>query len=153
MVLDESSVTSGATTHFTDLGVSFTRSGTLEFDGDTLRAALTSNFDDVVTALSANRTANSLASDDPKGLAGDLTQYIEDLIDDGGLIDNRITTAEDQIDRYEDDLKALEEKMVRIEQRYVAQFTAMEQAVDRFESLRESLKTQFENMPFTNSNN
>ena len=151
MVLDESSVTSGDITHFTSLGVSFTRSGTLEFDGDTLRAALASNFDDVVTTLSADRTANSLSSDAPKGLAGDLTQYIEDLIDDGGLIDNRVTTAEDQIDRYEEDLRALEDKMVRIEERYVAQFTAMEQAVDRFESLRESLKSQFENMPFSNS--
>lgn len=153
MVLDESSVTSGDITHFTSLGVSFTRSGTLEFDTDVMRAALTSNFSDVITTLSADRTADSIASDDPKGLAGDIVQYIEDLIDDGGLIDNRVTTAEDQIDRYEDDLKALEEKMVRIEQRYVAQFTAMEQAVDRFESLRESLKSQFENMPFTNSNN
>ena len=153
MVLDESSVTSGDMTHFTSLGVSFTRSGTLEFDGDTLRAALTSNLDDVITVLSADRTANSLSSDSTKGLAGDLTQYIEDLIDDGGLIDNRVTTAEDQIDRYEDDLKALEDQMVRIEERYVAQFTAMEQAVDRFESLRESLKSQFENMPFSNSGN
>jgi len=130
--------------------VSFTRVGTLEFDADKLRSALSANFDDVVTVLSANRTSASRSNDDPKGLAGDLSQYIEDLIDDGGLLDSRVNTAEDQIDRYQDDLAALEEKMVRIEQRYVAQFTAMDQAVDRFESLRESLKSQFENMPFSN---
>lgn len=151
MVLDESSVTSGDVTHFSSLGVSFTRSGTLELDSDVLRSALTSNLTDVVTALSADRTADSASNDDPKGLAGDLVQYIEDLTDDDGLIENRLNTAEDQIDRYQDDLKALEDKMVRIEERYVAQFTAMEQAVDRFESLRESLKSQFENMPFSNS--
>ena len=150
LVLDESSVTSGEISHFTDLGVSFTRVGTLEFDADKLRSALSANFDDVVTVLSANRTSASRSNDDPKGLAGDLSQYIEDLIDDGGLLDSRVNTAEDQIDRYQDDLAALEEKMVRIEQRYVAQFTAMDQAVDRFESLRESLKSQFENMPFSN---
>lgn len=150
LVLDESSVTSGDISHFTDLGVSFTRVGTLEFDADKLRSALSTNFEDVVTVLSANQTSASNSNDDPKGLAGDLSRYIEDLIDDGGLIDNRVSTAEDQIARYQDDLTALEEKMVRIEERYVAQFTAMDQAVDRFESLRESLKSQFENMPFSN---
>ena len=42
--------------------------------------------------------------------------------------------------------------MSQIYERYLAQFTVMEQKVDQLNSTREYLKTALENLPYTNQN-
>ena len=136
-----------------DLGIQFELSGQMTVDNTKLQAKLDTSFDDVAKFFSANtsrQTATGIAS---RGLAGDMVKYLSDQTSSTGVIKSQEDTLKQSQGRYEAQLEALDLRMEQIRARYVTQFTAMEQAVDQFNSLRESLTTQFENMPFTKKNN
>jgi len=150
LILNGSSTPGEAISSLNDLGIQFNRQGDLEVDIETLRSQLTSNFDDVVTMFSANTSNQSEFGEAGRGLAGDLHRQLNDLMANDGIIQSRISSRETVVSRNESDLEDLNIQMEQVYERYLAQFIAMEQAVDNLNSLRDSLEVQFENLPFSN---
>jgi flagellar hook-associated protein 2 len=141
-------VGSGSIANISDLGLTANLDGTIDIDSERLAAVLQSSEVDVA-AFFSGLGANT---DNVDGFAGAVSSRIGQIIEDGGIIDGKIDTAENSVDRFQEQLEKLEMRMEAVRARYMMQFTAMEQAVDQFNSLKDSLKTQFENMPFTNKN-
>jgi len=153
MVTRVSTTPSGEVNYFSDIGVSITRSGTLQIDESTLATALSTNFSDVVSALSADTEDQSEFGTASRGLAGDASKQITDLISSSGPIRTVTDNAEAKSAQFAIELEDLDSRMEAIRARYVAQFAAMESLVDQMNSTREYLKTQLENLPFTNKKN
>lgn len=153
MVTSVSSTPSGNVNYFSDLGVSVTRTGNLQIDEEALSSALTDNFSDMVQALSAGTDDQSELGVADRGLAGDASKRIVDLISSSGPIRAVTDNADDRSAEYEIALADLDDRMVAIRARYVAQFSAMESLVDQMNNTREYLKTQLDNLPFTNRDN
>lgn len=138
--------------YLSDLGITFNLSGEMELDADKLDSQLSDNFESVITFFTADIENQSAYSEDARGLAGDVVSWISDQVASDGVIETRQTSTESEIDRYRDQLEQLDLRMEAIRSRYLTQFTAMEQIVDQFNSLQDSLKSQFDNMPFTSKN-
>jgi len=153
MMTSVSSTPGENVTVLADLGIQFELGGQMTVDGTKLQAKLDGSFDDVATFFSANTNRQTTTGVASRGLAGDMVKYLADQTSSTGVIKSQEDTLKQSRGRYEAQLEALDLRMEQIRARYVTQFTAMEQAVDQFNSLRESLTTQFENMPFTNKNN
>ena len=153
MVTQISTTPSGDINYFSDLGVSITRSGTLTIDESALATALSTKFSDVVSALSADTEDQTEFGVASRGLAGDASKTITDLISSSGSIRTVTDNAEAKSAQYTIDLEDLDSRMAAIRARYVSQFASMESLVDQMNSTREYLKTQLENLPFTNQNN
>lgn len=153
VLISESSSGSGQINFLNDLGVRLDRYGKLEIDDTRLSNALENNFDDVVTFFSANTDNQSNLGEAARGLAGDAVYLINNLMASDGVIKTQTSGLETRIQSYEVELSELDDRMSRIYDRYLAQFTAMEIAIDEMNALRDSLKSQLENLPFTSNNN
>ena len=153
MVTQVSSTPSGDINYLSDLGVSISRSGTLQIDESDLATALSTKFSDVMSALSADTEDQSEFGVASRGIAGDASKQIADLISSSGAIRTVTDNAEAKSARYAIELEDLDSRMEAIRARYVSQFAAMESIVDQMNSTREYLKTQLENLPFTSQNN
>lgn len=149
MVTAVSTTPSGSISYFADIGVSITRSGTLEIDDDRLDSTLSTSFSDVVAALSAGTSNQTEIGSASRGLAGDASKQIADLLSSGGTIKTLVSNAEERKDEYQDALQDLNTRMESIRSRYVKQFAAMESLVDEMNNTKDYLKTQLENLPFT----
>ena len=147
-----SSTPSDAYTYLNDIGIQFNRSGQLEIDDDRLADALTSNFDDVVTLLSADTDDQSIYGEADRGLAGDAIQTLTELMASDGAIMTQTNNLSTRIGDYEEQLDDLDRRMTQVYDRYLAQFTAMETAIDELNSTRDYLKSAFEGLPFSNRN-
>ena len=138
--------------YLNDIGVSFTRYGLLEVDEDRLDSALNDNFSDVVSIFSADTNNQSNLGDADRGVAGDAIVAIRQLMATDGALLQATDTLENKAADYADDLADLERRMDQIRSRYLAQFTAMEKAIDEINSTKDYLTTALEGLPFTNKN-
>jgi len=150
MVTGISSTPSGDINYFADFGVSFQRDGSLSINETTLDAALTSSFDDIVQALSAGTENQTEYGELSRGLAGDASKEITDLLSSTGSITRVVTNAEEAITDYEQDLDDLEDRMQRVYDRYLSQFTAMQSIVDQMNNTRSYLEQQMKALPYNN---
>jgi len=150
MVTSASSTPGDSLTYLSDIGVRMTREGTLEIDETDLQEALNSNYTDVMTLISANTENQSMLGDLDRGIAGDAIVTIREFTNSAGSIKERTSLAQEKISGYESDLDALDVRMKAISKRYLSQFTAMEQIVDRMNSTREFLKQQIDALPYNN---
>jgi flagellar hook-associated protein 2 len=73
------------------------------------------------------------------GFAQKLEGKLQPLVEAGGLLDKRITGADDEIKRIKDSLTRFDDRMTLREKRYRAQFTALEQAMSRSQSMQADL--------------
>ena len=78
---------------------------------------------------------------------------LSDLLASDGPVRSRVTNIENRVNGYEADLADLDRRMEQIYNRYLAQFTAMETAIDQMNSTREYLESALQGLPFTNKNN
>ena len=152
MFTEASSTPGESLSYLSDLGIGMTRSGTLEINETLLADALSANYADVVTMLSADTENQSEYGVLDRGIAGDALATISELTGTDGLIRSRTSLAEGRIADYESDLEALSVRMEMVSQRYLKQFTAMEQIVDRMNSTREFLEQQIDALPYNNRN-
>lgn len=152
LLSDASSGATSAATVLSDLGLEFDLTGKLSVDETELDAKLESNFESVTSFFSNNIENQVTTTESDRGMAGDLIALIETQLASGGQISLRQDLMESKVTDYEVQLEDLDRRMEAVRARYVTQFAAMEQAVEQFNSLRESLKSQFDNMPFTNKN-
>ena len=146
VVTSESSTGTGSMTHFSSMGVSISREGTLELDETRLDTALTSSFDDLVTALTAGTNDQSPFGDASRGIAGDASALIQNFLKSTGSVSQSIVNAESRKSEYETRLADLEARMERVKERYVAQFSAMEAIVNQMKSTGDYLTNQFKAM-------
>ena len=133
-----------------DMGISINRYGVLELDEQKLDQALTNNYTDIVKVFSANTDDQSTTSSNPAGIAGDIEKLISDVTGSQGYFTTQNTALEAHSTRYDEDLKELEERMEKVEERYNKQFLAMQKVIDEMNNTRESLISSLEYLPFTN---
>ena len=139
----ESSTASGGISTLRDLGLGVQLSGDLTIDEDTYASVISSNLSDVVTMLTANTDNQSDFDGGSKGLALDSSLVLKGMLDTSGPINSRQATAESKVEDYEAQLADLEKRLAATQQRYIAQFAAMESLVQRSKSTGDYLKGQF----------
>ena len=137
-------------TYLNDIGVSFNRYGSLTIDDTRLSSALSSNFGDVVSIFSADTNNQSNFGTASRGLAGDALQIISDLVATDGPIMTTTSNLESRAKDFTEDLEDLDRRMEAIQARYIAQFTAMNAAIDQINSTKDYLKDALAGLPFTN---
>ena len=146
-----SSTASGAVDAVRDLGISVNRYGKLEFNETKYDSLIKTNWDDVVTMLTAGTTNQSLFSASSKGLGQDVATIINGLkastLDgdsQNGLIANRTAGLTKSEESYQVELTKLEARMSMLYQRYLNQFTAMETLMNSLNTTRDYMKGQLD---------
>jgi flagellar hook-associated protein 2 len=128
------------------LGISIDQTGVMSVDSTKLNSALSTNFSDVVTALT-NNSENSFNLPGAKaGIAGDASATITDWLSSTGLIKRQTDNANTQNTKYQTDLDALNTRMDALLKRYQTQFAAMDSLVGSVNSKKTSLKSSFDGM-------
>jgi len=146
MFVGDSSTAGTSLTAFRDLGLDIDRTGVMSLDDTALDAALTDNFDDVVTLFSANTNSQTEWGTANRGIAGDAIKRINDLISSRGTIMTQSEGSQQRIDDYQEKLEALNTRMESLLARYTKQFGIMETMVGQSNAMRDSLKSTFEGM-------
>lgn len=144
LLLNNSNTPSGSINALRDIGVSITRTGTLELDTVKLDNALSSAPNDVVTMLTANKENKSYIGTLPLGLVGEAIKRINALTSPTGQIASQKNNASNLTKRYQDDLKKLDDRLTILQTRYAKQFAAMDSFVGSVNSQKSSLKSSFE---------
>lgn len=143
-----------------DLGLAMQKDGKLAFEPLTgeakLEVALENHFDGVVKMLTnnADHTADNAydqvlrtyKSSDKRGAAGDAVKTLLNLMHREGAIMQRSSSASSQVEKLELRKAALNRRMEAVLERYMRQFAAMDAMVGQMNSLKTSLKNQFEAM-------
>ena len=111
---------------------------------------LSDRFSEVVTLLSADTNNQTTIGDADRGIAGDAIQTLTELMASDGDDHEPEQLAELKGRRLPGGLEELDRRMSQIYERYLAQFTVMEQKVDQLNSTREYLKTALDNLPYSN---
>ena len=153
MFIEESSTATDNLSYLSDIGISITQTGQLEIDDSRLSAVFAANYEDLVTLFSADTNNQSRYGDADRGIAGDALVQLDQMLSRDGMILTRTAGIERSVDEYGEQLEDLNRRMSQVYDRYLAQFTAMETAIDQINSTKEFLKTSLENLPFNNKNN
>jgi flagellar hook-associated protein 2 len=153
IMISESSSPGENITSLSSMGISIDRYGQLVFDEAKLDVALNDSYDDVIKIFSANINDQSRFNNNPAGIAGDIKSLIERATASDGYLSTAEASLTERNIGYEQDLKDLDERMARVEERYNRQFLAMQTIIEEMNSTKESLIASFENLPFSNRNN
>jgi flagellar capping protein FliD len=133
--------------------VSVDVTGVMTLDEAKMGSALSSHFDEVVTAFSKN--FNDLGEFTPTtvdiGIAGNASRALTKLLKTTGQIQTQSNSAVTQNKKYQEDLAKLQTRMDGLLARYQKQFAAMDSMVGRNNALKTSLKSTFEGMAKQNN--
>ncbi len=143
---DSSTKVTGSIEGLRDIGVSMDKSGNLTFDEKSYDSAITANYDNVVTMLTADTTNQSEYSTAAAGLSQDIAKVLDNLGDTDSVLSTRNTTAETAIESYEEELADLEKRMEAVYDRYLSQFSAMEGMMNSMNGTKDYLEGQLESL-------
>jgi len=129
-----------------DLGITVDKEGKLQLDEATLTDQLGENFSDVVTALTGNVDNVSVFSPISGGVAGDSYKSLDALMRTTGLLSKQTTAEQVKVTDFKDDLAELDDRMQRLLERYMRQFSVMDSLVTNSNAMRTSLKNTFDGM-------
>lgn len=146
MLLGTSSTPGTNVSALWQVGLSIDQSGTLSADATKMDQALTSNFDDVVQALTGGQNNLASTSAVSGGIFGDAVKKITTMIGSTGPLLTQSTNANTQNTRYKEDLTTLQTRMDSLLQRYTKMFSSMENLVGSINSQKASLKSTFDGM-------
>ena len=146
MVTTDSNTPSGNITALRDIGITLSRTGTLEIDQVKMDAALQNNYDQVVTMLTANKENQSANSTLNGGVSNEAVKKLTSLLDASSPLTTQSTNLTTKISKYKAELDKLEARMTDLLARYKKQFAAMESMVGETKSLQTGLKSTFEGM-------
>ena len=152
IMVSESSSPGENINSLSSMGISIDRYGQLLYDEGKIDAALNKNYDEVIGLFSANINDQSRFSSDPAGIAGDIKNLIERVTASDGYLSTAQASLTESNVGYEQDLKDIDERMIKVEERYNRQFLAMQTIIEEMNSTKESLIASFENLPFSNKN-
>ena len=148
MFTRSSSTATDNVAYLSDMGVTLTRSGELQIDDTKLNQTLTTRLTDVVSMFSADTNNQTTFGDAARGLAGDAINELEEMMASEGTLLSQTRTLEAQVKDYAESLEDLDRRMQQVKSRYLAQFTAMETAIEEMNNLRDYLSSQLEALPF-----
>jgi flagellar hook-associated protein 2 len=146
MFMNTSSSTSNGITALRDIGISIDQKGVMSVDAVTLDSKLKSNYDDVVTMFTANRSNTSEYSVEKIALANDSVRSLAKMLRTTGDLAYQTRNTNTQITKYKDDLEVLNRRMESLLSRYNKQFAVMDNMVGSNNSLKSSLKSTFDGM-------
>ncbi len=129
-----------------DVGLSIGSDGKLILKEDKLVEQLDARFEEVLTMFTAARNNKGEYGGVDAGMAGEAVRTLTDMIKSGGLIDEQSRTASSQLEAQQERLAELKERMQRVLERYIRQFTAMDNIVSGSNSTRDSLTNSMDAM-------
>lgn len=132
-ISDSVSGINGEFSTLVDLGITSNSDGTLNIDNTKLDAALNSNMDDVALLFSSTN-----------GIATKLDSVVSEYTRSGGLLDSKTAGLNSTITDINEDLEALQLSLTSLEERLLAQFTAMDILVSQLNSTSSFLTQQFD---------
>ncbi len=144
--LSFTSVVEGTGMSLADIGMgtgSYTNNGKILLDKDKLEEAIKDNPDRVVQLFTKTSTATGATKASESGLMQRLNDTINTYISDIQTIS--VDSTESQISSIEDKMDMLERLMEQNEERYYAQFTAMEQALATMNAQSQWLENMLSN--------
>ncbi len=135
-----------------DAGLAIDRNGALKLDKDKLASALQLHFDEVVDMFTAGTDNKSVYSSAPVGAAGGAVRRITELLKSSDMLESQTKSATKQVDAYKEQLTQLEDKMKQLMDRYIQQFSVMDNLVGEATSTRSSIKSTFDAMNNSKNN-
>ena len=151
LVSRTSSTTSNGFENLRHIGVGIQLDGKLKLNQTTYATAVKTNFSDIRTMLTADTNDQSATDTRNKGLALDSIIALDTIVSNTGSLKAKETSGLAQVERYEEELTKMQEKLESIKARYLRQFSAMESIVQKSKNTGEYLTNQFKAMQ--NSNN
>ena len=130
-------------THWSALGVSFSRDGVLQFDSAKFQAGFEENRQASITALTNDASRPYVAANQPSGLAGDIAVVAHQLTRTTGVVTAISTSGNETLKRIEKKQTELDLYVERITAQYEKQFTAMNSALASFKSTQSQLTRAF----------
>jgi flagellar hook-associated protein 2 len=127
---------SGSYTWLSQVGVSIQVDGTMSLDSTALKSALATDFTGVA----------ELFAHDDQGYAFRLEALVDGYLQTDGLIDSREDGLNSRIDTLQERQDALERRLVMIEQRYTAQFAALDSLIGSLQATSSFLTQQLKSL-------
>ena len=132
-----------------DLGIEADMYGKLSLTSSTFQSALSSNFEDVRELLAGvgSPSGSDIIADytDSSGISDGLISLIDTYINSSdGMIVSRETRISNSITDLDDDRLSLEARMKSLEERYIRQFTAMDNLVGQLQGTSNFLTNQMD---------
>ena len=134
---------SGTITALRDIGLEVDKTGKLTTNSTKLDLALMFNLTNTVTMLTGNQEQQGSFDSKPSGLAGDASKSLTAMLSNTGTISTESANASTRVQKYQDDLTALEDRMTRLLERYTKQFAAMDSMVGQTKSTQTGLTSTF----------
>jgi flagellar hook-associated protein 2 len=119
-----------------EMGITTGDKGKLKIDSAKLTSVLDTDFANIAGVFSGDN-----------GYATRLDTVIGNLTAGGGILDNRTEALKAQVDRIGDQREALNKRIVVIQARYQAQFSALDSLLSQLNSTGAFLNQQLENLP------
>lgn len=129
----------GAFRMLSNIGVSVQANGTLKLDAARFDEALTSDRRSVETLLGGGA-----------GIGTQLSSALGRYLDDDGGLKFKDTTLRNRQEDLSDQQRDLNRRMGALERRYLAQFTALDQAIGKMRGTSDYLARQLANLPLAN---
>ena len=146
MFMATSNSTSNGITALRDLGVTIDQKGVMSVDAVKLDSKLKSNFDDVVTMFTANRSNTSQYSVEKIALADDSVRSLAKMLRTTGDLSYQTRNANTQITTYKEALDKLNARMETLLARYNKQFASMDSMVGSSNATKSNLTSTFAGM-------
>ena len=130
-------------THWSALGVSFSRDGVLQFDSAKFQTGFEENRQAAITALTNDASRPYVAANQPSGLAGDIAVVAHQLTKTTGAVTAMSASGNETLKRIEKKQTELDLYVERITAQYEKQFTAMNSALASFKNTQSQLTRAF----------
>ena len=153
LITGNSTTPAGGLSALRDIGFNLDQKGVLSIDKTKLDSALKNNFDNVVTLVTGNRENQSKFSILPSGVAGEAVKKLTALLETTAPLTTQSTNLTTKISEYKKQLDKLDIRMTDLLARYNKQFATMESMVGQSKSLQTSLKSTFDGMMASYTNN
>jgi flagellar hook-associated protein 2 len=136
-VISSAFSTSDGNLSLASIGITTTRSGTLEIDDDILTAALKNN----VTGIKEMFTAEDT------GVAAKLDGYLDSYVGTGSIIDSRDSSLDGNLERLSDQREVFARKMAAFEARLFKQYNYMDLIVGQLSTQSSDLQSRLDSLP------
>lgn len=125
------------TLRLTDMGITTTKTGQLEFDGAKLDTLMETDFGKLETFF----------SDEDIGFAYAVDSLLTPYTESSGVLDSRVENLNSAVDRLADSREQLTLRVQKLEKRLLNQFTALEEIIAGLQQTSSFLGSQLSNLP------
>ena len=121
----------GTLTSLAQVGIAFQKDGSLLLDSSKLDSAISANFSDVTNLFSSST-----------GYATRLEAWAKSTLEPGGLIDTRTQSLNNSVKTSNDEIDRLENRMTALQKKYTAEYTNLNLLLSRMNSTSTYLSQQ-----------